>query len=621
MLSFTRLATSQVLRTTLRAPQRTVAVHLSVRSISNETKEVFTNIADESDPNRDAIFQYTWGTWLKNDEAQKRKRFTRFSLTGLQSVLKDLYQEGRANTDEHPSIVPPKTHDKNFVSLPHNLTVKNTGSLNPNENLHIKQLVSIHEGKHHRVYKVETNAGSNFVLRVPYPLDTEYAISKRIQSEVATMDFADLKLGIKVPKVFAYGADNSNPVGSPFVLMEFIEGETLMRKWAPMTPRTDPKQKEIIGLVVDPLSEFQAKLADIEFNEFGSLYFTVDAKDRAGLKEPYEGEAEETLKGRYFIGPSTERVFWRGKHLLRKNQFEPLVGPWAADKPLDIVKSVAAIELENARTKLALVEADATGVSESKEELKQQIETFTNLASIAPVLMDVHSPSVKNIDALFRPRLAHTDIDPLNVLVNGEEHTFLDFEGATIKPIIFQSTPRFVAYEDGPKVYEFEIDEEKYSAMEESDKYYYDFAVARTRNEVTWDLGLGKTFTKLGTEGSPVLKRLRGPLLEAVERRTAKETALVDRKIYELALQWAQFAEHKFVTVAEFPVAIDAEKFERHTKELEKYYEELTTVPFAVTGGWVPQDLFDSLKSQGVIKKLDNGDYEVVQEAAQEAQA
>lgn len=612
MFSFTRLATSQVLRSTLRAPQRAAPVRLSVRSLSNEAKEVFTSLSDENDPNRDAIFKYTWGTWLKDDEAQKQKRFTRFSLVGLQSVLKELYEEGRDNTDG--AIVPPKTHDKNFVSLPHNLTTKTTGSLSPNEDFNIKQMISIHEGKHHRIYKVETNAGSNFVLRVPYPLDTEYAISKRIQSEVATMDFADLKLGIKVPKIFAYGAEKSNPVGSPFILMEFLGGETLMKKWAPMTPRTDPKHKEIVGVVIDPLSEFQAKLSEVEFNEFGSLYFTVDAKDKKAVKEPYSGETDKSLKGRWFIGPSTERVFWRGKQLLRKNQFESLIGPWAADKPLDIVKSVAAIELENARSKLSLVEADASGIKETKEELKQQIETFSNLEAIAPVLMDVNSPSVKNIGTLFTPRLAHTDIDPLNVVVEGEDLYFLDFEGATIKPIMFQSTPRFCAYEDGPKVYEFEIDEEKYNAMSESDKYYYDFAVARTRNEVLWDLALGKTFSNLGTEGSPVLKRLRGPLLEALERRTANDIALVDRKIYELALQWAQFAEHKFVTSTEFPVSIDGEKFERHTKELEKYYEELSTVPFAITGGWVPQDLFDSLKSQGVIKKLENGNYEIIQE-------
>ncbi|CDR38425.1 CYFA0S02e01530g1_1 [Cyberlindnera fabianii] len=611
MFSISKLVAPQLLRASVRAPR----IARLTRSISNDPKEVFTDLSNEGDAARDVIFKYTWGTWLKNDEAEKRKRYTKFSLTGLQSVLKDLYEQGRTETE---GVVPPKASDKNYTSFPHNLSVSSTGSLNPGEDMHIKQLVSIHEGKHNRIYKVETNAGKDFVLRIPYPIDTEYAITKRIQSEVATMDFADLKLKINVPKVYAYASDKSNPLNSPFILMELIEGDTLMKQWAPMTPRTDPKHKDIIRLVVDPLSDLQAKLAEVEFNQFGSLYFTADARDKSGLKEPYEGETEEALKGRWYIGESTERVFWRNKPLLRKNQFQPLVGPWDAGKPLDIVKSVADIELENARTKLALVEADAAGVKESKEELKQQIETFTNLETLAPVMMDTKSESVKNVDALFAPRLAHTDLDPLNVLICKKtgEHVFLDFESATIKPLIFQSTPRFVAFEDSPKVYEFEIDEEKYKAMDEAEKYYYDFAIARTRNEVIWDLNLGNTFTKLGSEGSPVFKRLRAPYIAAIERRTANETALIDRRIYELMLQWKQFAEHKFVTVQEFPVPLEEKKFERHGKELEKYYDELSTVPFAVTGGWVPQDLFDSLYSQGVIKKLDNGDYEVVQEPA-----
>jgi thiamine kinase-like enzyme len=581
---------------------------IATRFASSEAKEVFTNLSEENDPKRDAIFKYSWGTWLKNDEAEKRKRYTKFSLGGLQQVLKELYEDSRANTDTKITKVPaPKQHRDDFVSLPHNVNVLNFGSKSANEDFRITQLSSLHEGKHNRIYKVETNSQKSFILRLPYPLDTEYAIQKRIQSEAATLDFVDLKLGLNVPRVFAYGATNSNKLNSPFLLQEFIEGETLMKRWAPMTPRSDEKHKQIIGQVIDPLSEF---------NKFGSLYFNIDAKNQLEtLDEPYEGETNESLKNRWFIGPSTERVFWRNKPYLRKSQIEPFIGPWPADKPLQIIEDIANLELENAKSKIAILNSGLGAVGETKEQLEEQIETFTNLKKVAPILMDTKAEGVKNVDALFAPRLAHTDLDPLNVLIDKEnEEFFLDFEGATIKPIIFQSTPRFVAYEDGPKIYEFEIDEEKYKEMSETDKYYYDFAAIRTRNEVLWDLGLGKTFTELGSEGAPVFKRLRGPYLAAIERRTANETPLIDRKIYELALQWPQFAEHKFVTTEQFPVRVDSELFDKHAIQLEKYYEELSSVPFAVTGGWVPQDLFESLTSQGVIKKLDNGDYEIVQE-------
>lgn len=590
------------------------------RFISKEAKEVFTNINEENDPNRDAIFKYTWGTWLKNDEAEKKKRYTKFSIGGLQTILKELYEQSRSNTETKDfTITAPIKHDQ-YVSFPHNVNVLNFGTTNPTEEFRITQLLSLHEGKHNRIYKVETNTEKSFILRIPYPLDTEYGIEKRIQSEAATLDFVHLKLGLNVPRLFAYGSNNSNKLNSPFLLQEFIQGETLMKKWAPMTPRTEPKQKEIIDQVIAPISQFQGKLAEIEFNKFGSLYLNVDAKTQLEtLKEPYEGETNESLKNRWFIGPSTERVFWRNKPYLKKSEIDQFIGPWDADKPLKIIEDIANIELEDVSTKVGIVDSDAGSVNESKADLECQFDTFLNLKKVAPILIDVKSPNVKNIDALFAPRLAHTDLDPLNVLETEDgELYYLDFEGATIKPLIFQSTPRFVSYQDGPKIYEFEVDEAKYKEMSETEKYYYDFAVIRTRNEVQWDLHLGKIFNDLKAEGSPVFKSLRTPYLAAIERRSVSETALIDRKIYELALLWPQFFEHKFVSVEEFPVKVDDEIFNKHAEQLEKYYNEMSTVPFAVTGGWVPQDLFETLIAQGVIKKLENGDYEVVQEEPKE---
>ncbi|KAH3687949.1 hypothetical protein WICPIJ_001064 [Wickerhamomyces pijperi] len=598
------------LRTASVLPRLNIAAKGAIRSISSEAKEVFTDLKNENDPNRDAIFKYSWGTWLKNDELEKTKRYTKFSLTGLQKVLQQLYE---AKTETSETVKPVSTILDTVSTLPHNLTTANLGTPNPTEPFQIKQLLSLHEGKHHRIYKVDTSAARSFILRIPYGLDSQYAIEKRIQSEVATLDFVDVKLGLNVPKVFAYGADKSNPIESPFILQEFIEGDSLMKIWAPMTPHQAPTHKEIIGKVIDPLTEFQSRLADIQFNQFGSLYFK---KDLPLDTVPYEGETDEALKGRWVVGPSTERVFWRNKRLLTKAKSDEFTGPWAASRPLDIVSSIAGIEIENVQNKIKILDNDLGGVSETKQQLTKQLETFQNLKAIAPLLFNTASEKYKDIKSLFSPRLAHTDLDPMNVIMkNEDEPYFIDFEGATIKPFIFQSTPKFVAYEDGPKIYEFEIDEAKYEEMNETDKYYYDFAVARTRNEVMWDSNLVKTFNKLGAETLPVLKRLRGPYIAAIERRNSSEIPLVDRKIYELLLQWPQFHQHGFVAISEFPIAVDGAKFDAHNAELEQYYEQLGSVPFAITGGWVPQDLFENLVSQGVINKLENGDYEVVQQS------
>lgn len=545
---------------------------------------------------------------MKNDTVEKQKRETKFSINGLHKLMEDLFIQSKI---DDKSIRSPKSFDINSYSLRHNLHNDSLGKLTDGQKFFISQLESLHEGKHHRIYKITTTTKKEFVLRLPYTgLDTEYAIKKRIESEAATLDFADLKLGLKVPKVLAYGSDSKNSLNTPFIIQEYIKGNTLMRNWNPMVPYTQENHHEEIKKVLSPIQEFQSKLAEIKFNKFGSLYFAHDVN--AAFEKPYEGEENEKFAERWMIGPCTERVFSRNKQFLTKSQIDQFTGPWDASNPLDLVKAVADIELENTKTRLALIETDSNSAAGDKDVLNRLTNTFTNLQKLAPVLINTKTDKVKNVDEVFAPRLAHPDLDPLNVLVTEEgEHYLLDFEGSSIKPLIFQSTPRFVAYEDGPKIYEFEIDQDHYKSLTEEEKYHYDFAVIRTRNEVLWELGVNNIFKELGTEGSPVLKRLRGPYVQAIERRSDEEYPLLDRKIYELMLQWDQFAQHGFVLTDKFPIFVNEEIFSLHAGELDLYFEKLGTTPFGVTGGWVPQDMFDSLLTQGVIKKLDNGDFQV----------
>lgn len=93
----------------------------------------------------------------------------------------------------------------------------------------VRSIASIHEGKHHRVYKITLNTGKELVLRIPYKLDSDVAIASKLKSEVATTDFLKLKLGLNVPRVLAYGVDSNNEIKSPFILQEFISGELLMK--------------------------------------------------------------------------------------------------------------------------------------------------------------------------------------------------------------------------------------------------------------------------------------------------------------------------------------------------------------------------------------------------------
>ena len=64
-------------------------------------------------------------------------------------------------------------------------------------------------------------------------------------------------------------------------------------------------------------------------------------------------------------------------------------------------------------------------------------------------------------------------------------------------------------------------------------------------------------------------------------------------------------------TETEFPIAFTAEYLDEHQKDIEDYQMEIVSTPFAATSGWVPQDMFDSLKEQGIIVETENGDFKV----------
>ncbi|QEU60006.1 Aim9 [Kluyveromyces lactis] len=585
---------------------------LFIRSVSDKPEEVFTKLSDENDPQRDAFFKYSWGTWLKNDKQEKEKRITKFSLEGLNSVIDDLYKQSieNAKTLSKSSIPPPAYLPNLTVSLPHNVKIENIGTVNPNEKIRIVSMASIHEGKHHRIYKIDTNAEKSFVLRIPYALDDENTLAYRLKSEVATMDFADLKLGLKVPKVYSFGVNALNPVRQPFILEEYIEGTLLMRNWTPLENDAEDgkSHKDKLNAVINPISKFQAKLAEVKFNAFGSLYFAKDYK--TSEESAYEGETNEELKDRWRIGPSVERCLWRKKSALNFDDRKQYLGPWDISSPLDIVKCTGLLEAENARARLGLVQAQASPEVVGEDILKDQIKTFDNLAKVAPDLINTKTTSIPKMESLLKPRLHHPDLDPMNVILKEDDNVpyLLDFEGSSIKPYILQNTPQFVAY-DGPKIYDLEKDIEGYKDMEESEKAKLEFMYKRTRNQFLWEFALNENLPELISSVAPPIKVLRNPYVAAIERKSDEEYLLIEEALLQLAEVWPIFANNKLVNVTEYPLKYSEEEVKKHADALNAYHEKLISQPFAATQGWMPQDMFDNLVQGGILVKNEKGDY------------
>jgi aminoglycoside phosphotransferase (APT) family kinase protein len=78
------------------------------------------------------------------------------------------------------------------------------------------------------------------------------AISKRIESEVATMEYIERYTNIPVPHVVHYSAHPEGDVHSPYIIMSTVEGVTLVSVWDDMD---DDKRRIILRQVIDILLE------------------------------------------------------------------------------------------------------------------------------------------------------------------------------------------------------------------------------------------------------------------------------------------------------------------------------------------------------------------------------
>ncbi|KAK7682943.1 hypothetical protein QCA50_013976 [Cerrena zonata] len=141
--------------------------------------------------------------------------------------------------------------------------------------------------------------------------------------------------------------------------MEYIEGELLMKQWNPLVSDEAEGAVEDLKKVIDPIVDFQDKLLSVTFNKSGSLYFFDDVDVTNQGVTPYEGEENPLLKDRWRIGPSVEKHFAKNKNKLSEKEIAQYNGPWDAEKPLDLVTSVADVELANLKNRLALAQADA----------------------------------------------------------------------------------------------------------------------------------------------------------------------------------------------------------------------------------------------------------------------
>ena len=591
----------------------------TVRYISNEPNKVFTKLSDVDDSQRDQIFKYSWGTWLKNDKIEKEKRTTRFSIEGLNDVLNALYTESKtiAKTTDSSVLADPIRNPRNsVVILPNNLGIDNVGALGSGEDfVQLRTISSIHEGKHHRIYLLTTNVPDRaFVLRIPYPRDPPQTLSSRIKSEVATADYVAQKCAINTPKVYMYSPDTANPLGTPFILEEYVEGDLLMKKWDPLAnDDSEGKPPKELKKVIDLVADMHAKLNSTQFDTVGSLYFKDDI-DTKGIETP------TVIDNRWIVGPVTERSFWRQKGNIL-TEIESYVGPWKDGKGIGslMVEKLATIERDNAKHRLALLEAGASSEIDKKDTIEGQIASFERLIKLAPALFSFSttSPEIPNGAEILKPTLYHPDLDPMNIIISKKDGKpyLIDFEGSVIKPFILQTSPKFVDY-DGPTIFNVKEDIPDYDKLTEDQKLQAQFIYKRTRNQYLWESAMNERLPKLITSMAPAMKLLRSPYTAANERKTDDEYVFLNECMIQLGRFWEDLFKNKLVGVKEYPVEFTEDEITKNTEAMLELNEKLISAPFAATQGWIPQDMFDDLLQNGIIQKDEDGNYSINPEKA-----
>ncbi|EJU00355.1 hypothetical protein DACRYDRAFT_109091 [Dacryopinax primogenitus] len=165
-----------------------------------------------------------------------------------------------------------------------------------------------------KLYLIKFGSGRKIVGRIRItPMDSLSELQKRcyrerLESEVATLTYVRLFCSdIPTPVVWAWNGSAENAVGAPYVLLDYVEGETLEDVWHNCS---DPTEKTTI---LQEVAKHHAALAKavLPFRGFGALRFTSVVGEERLLNDtdfrlgPFlsEGRHFRVTKSRRLVSP------------------------------------------------------------------------------------------------------------------------------------------------------------------------------------------------------------------------------------------------------------------------------------------------------------------------------
>lgn len=100
---------------------------------------------------------------------------------------------------------------------------------------------------------------------------------------------------IPVPKVFAWSADTTNPVGAEYIVMERVPGVQIFKKWDEMGESSRIS-------IIKRITQWECELSEIQFPAFGNLYYKSSLKDQEMI--PLDPSVDPD--GVFCVGPSCD---------------------------------------------------------------------------------------------------------------------------------------------------------------------------------------------------------------------------------------------------------------------------------------------------------------------------
>ena len=135
-------------------------------------------------------------------------------------------------------------------------------------------------GSYNLVFFIDFDDGKSWVLKVPasgHPRCWDDFAAGALESEAFTMRWIRKKTTIPVPEVYGLDTSTDNAIGCPYIMMEYIKGQSLYQGW--FNPEASPARLEQFrARALQTIAAAMVQLHNFRFHTSGSLHFGVDGK-------------------------------------------------------------------------------------------------------------------------------------------------------------------------------------------------------------------------------------------------------------------------------------------------------------------------------------------------------